>query len=142
MQVVDLQNLGFGSFIHKAEHSVSHVAHEAAGGLSKAAKAVGPYAEWAGKETWHGAQACAADPTCKAAVAEYGTEAVEAAMALQNLSFGSWLHGAEHTVSNGVHKLEGDASRTFNGFKSASEAAAKKLGPGFKIAGNDSRRVL
>jgi len=79
-KVTALQNLGFMSFVHHAEHDISHDAHVVAHGLSTAAKAVGPYASWAAKETWKGANACAANPTCKAAVEKYGTEAVEAAM--------------------------------------------------------------
>jgi len=58
------------------KHEAEHVGHD----ISAAAKAVGPYAEWAGKETWKGATWCYSNPTCKAAAEKYGTEAVEAAM--------------------------------------------------------------
>ena len=61
-----------------------------------------------------------ANPTCQAAVKEAGTEAVEAAMALQlqQLSFGSWLSGAAHTVEHGAEDVGHDLS-----------SAAKAVGP-------------
>jgi hypothetical protein len=122
-----LQNLSFGSWLSGAAHTVEH-------DVSSAAKAVGPYASWAAKETWQGAQACDANPTCKAAVEKYGTEAVEAAMK-KGLMELNWFSGAINSVKNEADKVAGDVTHTFNGFKSASEAAAKKYGPDFKIAG-------
>jgi hypothetical protein len=138
MQVVNLQNLGF---FHHFEHDVSNAAHVVAHGTVKAADTVahgvtsaaqklGPYASWAAKETWHGAQACAANPTCKAAVAKYGEEAVEAGMeaaALQNLGFMSFVHHAEHDVSTAAHTVE-------HGVVSA----AKTIGPYAAWAGHEA----
>jgi len=68
MMAAALQNLGFMDFVHHAEHDVSTAATTVEHGVVSAAQAVGPYAAWAGKETWKGASACAANPTCKAAV--------------------------------------------------------------------------
>tara|TARA_B110000285_G_scaffold199978_1_gene233519 strand:+ start:630 stop:1157 length:528 start_codon:yes stop_codon:yes gene_type:complete len=107
-----LQNLSIGSWFsgaaHTVEHGVEHGADEVAHDLSAAAKAVGPYAKWAADETWKGATWCATNTQCTAAVKKYGAKAVELAMkkkALQNLSFGSFVHHAEHSVSTEAHKV-------------------------------------
>ena len=88
-------------------------------------------------DAWSGANACYANAQCKATVEKYGTAAGEAFMkkiALQELGFFSgasnWIHNAEHTVENTF-------TSGFNTFKADASAAAKKMGPGFKIAGQD-----
>jgi hypothetical protein len=95
MQVVNLQNLGFfsnfehdvSSFNHKVASDVTTAAHKVDTDAHLAALKINPeYASWAAKEIWKGAAACAADPTCKAALAKYGEAAIEAASA-QNAKF-------------------------------------------------------
>jgi len=49
----------------------------------------------------------------------------------------NWFSGAINSVKHEADKVAGDVTHSFNGFKSASEAAAKKYGPDFKIAGKD-----
>ena len=115
------------SAVHAVAHTATtvgddtaHVAVKAADGVAKGAKLSAPYLKWAGTQTWKGAKWCAADPTCQAAVKEAGTEAVEAAMALQlqELSFGSWLSGAGKTLEHGAEHAAEDL-----------DSAAKAVGP-------------
>ena len=54
--------------------------------------------------------------------------------ALMNLNFFS---GAEHWASGAVQTVENTFSSGFNQFQKDASAAAKEVGPAFKIAGKD-----